>query len=110
MILGAGLDTFAFRSGLAARVRVFEVDHPATQDWKRGRVAGSAEGAERPESTGGRRVTFVPVDFGRDSLRGHGFGLVRDVRQRDMVPAAAWERSDSLRPADLSRIAHARSV
>jgi len=25
----------------------------------------------------------------------------------DMVPAAAWDRSDSLRPADLSRIAHA---
>ncbi len=191
VVLGAGLDTFAFRSGLAARVQVFEVDHPATQDWKRGL---------RPEIPG---VTFVPVDFGRDSLRErlidagfdfgrpafaswlgvtmylereaiartlavagtfaagseivvdymlpaglrdaagedyaqqvgqvaaergepwrsllgpgemaallrlHGFGRVRDVRQHDMIPAAAWERTDALRPADLSRIAHARSV
>ena len=40
-------------------------------------------------------------------LRRHGFGPVRDVRQHDMIPAAAWDRTDSLRPADLSRIAHA---
>jgi len=38
VILGAGLDTFAYRSELAARVRVFEVDHPSTQDWKRARL------------------------------------------------------------------------
>jgi hypothetical protein len=36
----------------------------------------------------------------------HGFGPARHVRQRDMIPAAAWDRADSLRPADLSRIAH----
>jgi O-methyltransferase involved in polyketide biosynthesis len=41
-------------------------------------------------------------------LRRHGFGQIRDVRQRDMIPAAAWDRTDSLRPADLSRIAHGR--
>ena len=50
--------------------------------------------------------------FGPDEaaalLRRHGFRPVRDVRQRDMIPAAAWERTDSLRPADLSRIAHAQ--
>src|SRR5712691_1421463 len=57
VLLGAGLDYFASRSPLAARVRVFEIDHPATQEWKRSAraAAGSA--------------TFVPVDFGRDSLR-----------------------------------------
>jgi methyltransferase (TIGR00027 family) len=191
VLLGAGLDTFAARSPLAGQVRVFEVDHPATQEWKRraGRDAG------------GKGATFVPADFGRDSLRGeleragfdfavpafvgwlgvtmylergaieqtlavvggfapgseivvdymlpaglrdaagdlyaeqigqapaergepwrsllapddmtallrgHGFGAVRHVRQRDMVPAAAWDRADALRPAELSRIAHAR--
>ncbi len=188
VLLGAGLDSFASRSPLAARVRVFEIDHPATQEWKR-RVRQVPDG-----------VTFVPVDFGRDSLRDrlgqagfdfarpafaswlgvtmylergaieetlsvlggfapgseivvdymlpaglrdeagdfyaeqigpasaergepwlsllapddvaallarHGFGPVRHVRQRDMIPAAAWDRTDSLRPADLSRIAHA---
>ena len=36
VILGVGLDSFAQRSALARRVRVFEVDHPATQEWKRG--------------------------------------------------------------------------
>jgi methyltransferase (TIGR00027 family) len=39
VILGAGLDTFAFRRpDLMARLRVFEVDHPATQNYKRARL------------------------------------------------------------------------
>ena len=41
-------------------------------------------------------------------LRRHGFGPVRDVRECDMIPSPRWERTDSLRPADLSRIAHAQ--
>ena len=40
-------------------------------------------------------------------LRGSGWRGVRDISQRDMIPAAAWDRSDSLRPVELSRIAHA---
>ena len=189
VVLGAGLDSFAYRSPLAGRVRVFEIDHPATQDYKR-RIRPAPDG-----------LTFVPVDFTADSLRDgldragfdvaepafvgwlggtmyldssaiertmsvlggfapgtevvidymlpagwrdaagdtyadligqasaewgepwlslftpdtmaallarHGFGAIRDVRQRDMIPAAAWERSDPLCPAELSRIAHAR--
>jgi methyltransferase (TIGR00027 family) len=194
VLLGAGLDSFAYRSPLAGRVRVFEVDHPATQEYKRRvrEVAGLAGAA------GGMR--FVAADFGRDSLgealrragfdarqpalvswlgvtmyldesaieatvavlggfapgtevvvdymlpaglrdaagrmyadlvgqaaaewgepwrsvfapramaallARHGFGPTRDVGQRDMIPAAAWDRSDALRPAELSRIAHA---
>ncbi len=188
VVLGAGLDSFGYRSPLADRVRVFEVDHPATQQYKR-RI--------RPAPAS---VTFVPVEFGRDCLgaglaragfdrtapafaswlgvtmyldgaaieqtvaalggfapgseivvdymlpaslrdaagqlyadlvgqalaergepwislftpaamaallRSQGFGTVRDVAQRDMIPAAAWDRPDSLRPAELSRIAHA---
>jgi methyltransferase (TIGR00027 family) len=191
VLLGAGLDSFAYRSPLAGRVRVFEIDHPATQEHKRrARSVGAA-----PDG-----VTFVPVDFTRDSLadalgragfdaarpafvswlgvtmylessaieatvsvlggfapgseivvdymlpaglrdaagqayadlvgqvaaeRGepwlsafapeamaallarHGFGPARDVGQRDMIPAAAWDRSDALHPAELSHIAHA---
>ena len=222
VMLGAGLDSFAYRSPLAGRVLVFEVDHPATQDYKRGvagaaggvaevarGVAGVARGAEVAGGVAGVAgavwaasdgVMFVPVDFTRDSLadglgragfdfaqpafvswlgvtmyldagaieatvlvlggfapgseivldymlpaglrdaagqayadlvgqvaaeRGepwrsvfapeamaallarHGFGQVRDVGQRDMIPAAAWDRSDALRPVELSRIAHA---
>ena len=191
VILGAGLDTFAYRSPLARRVRVFEVDHPATQEWKR-RVG---PGPQVPGS-----VAFVPVDLAVESLgdglrrvgfdfgapafvswlgvtmyldrsaiertgsviggfaggselvvdymlpaglrddagdgyaeqvgqaaaergepwlslfgpegmaallAGCGFGPARDVSQREMIPAGLWDRSDSLRPAELSHIAHA---
>jgi O-methyltransferase involved in polyketide biosynthesis len=213
VLLGAGLDSFAYRSPLAGRVRVFEVDHPATQEWKRRVAAGSVAGAAGSVAgaagsvagaagsvAGAAGVTYVPVDFTRDSLaeglsragfdaarpafvswlgvtmyldaraieatvsvlggfapgteivldymlpaglrdaagqvyadlvgqvaaeRGepwrsvyapeavaalltrHGFGPARDVGQRDMIPAAAWDRSDVLRPAELCRIAHA---
>src|SRR5271167_4527623 len=33
VILGAGLDTYAYRSPLGGALRIFEVDHPATQAW-----------------------------------------------------------------------------
>ena len=60
LVLGAGLDTFAYRNP-HARVRVFEVDHPATQAWKRERL--EAAGIAIPDN-----VTLVPVDFERQSL------------------------------------------
>ena len=41
VILGAGLDSFAYRSPLAGRLRVFEVDHPAGQRWKRDLLAAA---------------------------------------------------------------------
>ncbi|MFI6368146.1 class I SAM-dependent methyltransferase [Nocardia sp. NPDC050630] len=59
-ILGAGLDTFAYRNP-HPNLRVFEVDHPATQAWKRQRLAAS--GIDQPE-----RLTFVPVDFETGTL------------------------------------------
>ncbi len=60
VLLGAGLDTFGYRNPHAT-VRVFEVDHPATQHVKRERLA--AAGIAVPAS-----LTFVPCDFGRDTL------------------------------------------
>ena len=191
VILGAGLDSFAYRTEPAARV--FEVDHPATQRWKRA-CLGSA-GITVPDT-----VSFVAVDFERDSLsgrlaqagfdpsrpalvswlgvtmyltgaaisqtlaeisgfapgtqlitdymlpaawrddtgsayadlvapvaaehgepwltflapddmsallEGHGFGAVEHVRQRDSIPAALWDRTDSLHPAGLTVLARA---
>ena len=62
LVLGAGLDTFACRNPYA-EVRVFEVDHPATQAWKRKMLVGA--GIVAPES-----ARFVAVDFEKDSLRG----------------------------------------
>lgn len=62
VILGAGYDTFALRhKELADQVRVFEVDHPATQDVKRQRIL-EANGEVPPN------LTFVPVDFESDRL------------------------------------------
>ena len=67
VLLGAGLDSFAYRSPLAGRVRVFEVDHPATQAYKR-RVRGVAGGRGLDAGWTMGDVRFVAVDFGRDSL------------------------------------------
>ena len=39
VVLGAGLDTYAYRGTLRDRPRMFEVDHPVTQGWKRERLA-----------------------------------------------------------------------
>lgn len=62
VVLGAGLDTFAYRNRYPATLlRVFEVDHPATQAWKRRQLAGAH--LALPES-----LTFVPVDFERETL------------------------------------------
>ena len=55
VVLGAGLDTFAYRNPHPG-LRVFEVDHPATQEWKRWRLA--AADIAIPSS-----VTFAPADF-----------------------------------------------
>ena len=61
VVLGAGLDTYAYRGSARERVHVFEVDHPATQAWKRERLA--AVGIPVPRS-----LTFAPVDFEREAL------------------------------------------
>jgi methyltransferase (TIGR00027 family) len=62
VILGAGLDTFSLRNPHAGGgVRVFEVDYPATQAWKRDRLKSA--GLAVPAS-----LTFAPVDFERQSL------------------------------------------
>jgi methyltransferase (TIGR00027 family) len=61
LVLGAGLDTFAYRNPYAD-LRVFEVDHPATQAWKREMLI--AANIDVPKT-----VRFVAVDFERQSLR-----------------------------------------
>ncbi len=60
VLLGAGLDSRALRLPQAARGRVFEVDHPATQAAKRAALARG--GAATPH------VVFVALDFNRDAL------------------------------------------
>ena len=60
VILGAGYDGRAWRLGELEGVKVFEVDHPATQAEKRARVT------ELPPAKG--IVTFVSIDFEREPL------------------------------------------
>jgi methyltransferase (TIGR00027 family) len=63
VILGAGLDSFAWRRPDALSIlRVFEVDHPATQAWKQERAALLA----LPTSDG---HVFAPIDFERQTLQ-----------------------------------------
>ena len=54
VVLGAGLDTYAYRGPFRDRLRIFEVDHPATQIWKRQQL--DAASISRPES-----LTFAPI-------------------------------------------------
>jgi len=62
VLLGAGLDTFAYREGeLFAGVTVFEIDHPATQAWKRARLAEA--GIAIPSN-----VTYGPINFETETL------------------------------------------
>ncbi|MGI4854104.1 MAG: class I SAM-dependent methyltransferase [Janthinobacterium lividum] len=61
VLLGAGLDTFAYRNPYTG-VHVFEVDHPDTQAWKLSLLG--AAGLAIPAS-----ATHVPVDFQQQSLR-----------------------------------------
>jgi methyltransferase (TIGR00027 family) len=57
VLLGAGLDTFAQRrTDVAARLRVFEIDRPGPQQWKRRRLVELGFGV--PDW-----LRLVPVDF-----------------------------------------------
>lgn len=60
VILGAGMDTFAYRNPYPG-LRVFEVDHPDTQSWKRKRLAEA--GIHVPGT-----VVYCPIDFEEQTL------------------------------------------
>lgn len=61
VILGAGMDTFAWRNR-DPKIRVFEVDHPDTQREKRERISTLCW-------TTATKVVFTGVDFTRDALQ-----------------------------------------
>jgi methyltransferase (TIGR00027 family) len=79
LILGAGLDTFSYRNPFP-NLRVFEVDHPATQTWKRSLLTAS----EIPIPAS---VTHVSVDFEQQSLRQE---LLRAGFNPALPTATAW--------------------
>jgi methyltransferase (TIGR00027 family) len=81
VLLGAGLDTFAYRNPFRSqRLRVFEVDHPATQAWKRERLEEASIALPND-------VTFAPVDFERESLAD---GLLRAGFDKQSASFFSW--------------------
>ena len=60
VVLGAGLDTYAYRAPREG-LRIFEVDHPDTQAWKRACLEAASIAV--PDN-----LTFAPVNFERDTL------------------------------------------
>jgi methyltransferase (TIGR00027 family) len=80
VILGAGLDTYAYRCPRRNRLRVFEVDHPATQMWKRQLLQAAA--IPMPDT-----LTLAAIDFERESLAD---GLARAGFDRDAATFFVW--------------------
>jgi methyltransferase (TIGR00027 family) len=81
LILGAGLDTSAYRGVAAtADIRVFEVDHPATQGWKLERLTAAG-------ITVTANVRHVPVDFEVQNLATE---LNEAGFQRDCKTFVSW--------------------
>lgn len=81
VMLGAGLDTFAYRQPEWARsLRILEVDHPGSQQAKRDRL--SRVGVPLPKN-----LEFAPVDFEHESL---AEGLARSGFRVDEPGFFSW--------------------
>ena len=62
VILGAGLDARALRIPSVRNIKVFEIDHPATQTFKQKKLKKLVTEMEM------NHITFVPVDFNRETI------------------------------------------
>ncbi len=94
VLLGAGLDSRPYR--LADRLgglRVFEVDHPASQATKRSRL-------RRLSVEQSRNVSFVPLDFTRDDLPGE---LARAGHDERAATLFIWSGVSPYLPEDAVR-------
>ena len=81
VVLGAGLDTFAYRNPhRAAGLRIFEVDHPSTQQWKRHCLHDA--GIPLPQD-----LVFAPIDFERGSV---AQGLAEAGFRSDLPACFSW--------------------
>lgn len=81
VILGAGLDAAAYgQQDYLARLDMFEVDYPATQDWKRTRLQEA--GFTIPDN-----LSFVPFDFEHQTL---GEALDAGGVDKDAVTLFSW--------------------
>jgi len=100
VVLGAGLDTFAYRNPCSeSALRVFEVDFPATQEWKRRQLHEAAIAI--PSS-----VTYAPVDFEHQTLA-EGLRLAQFLVEPSLHPVA--RRLDSWHAPGVHRVTRRRS-
>lgn len=62
VLVGAGLDSFAWRrQDLAKRLKIYELDHPGSQDSKRNRLA-------QLNISLPKNLEFIPIDFENESI------------------------------------------
>ena len=78
VILGAGLDARAWRLAALKNATVFEVDHPATQQYKQSRIEGRTPPAD---------VRYVAVDFEKERFSD---GLTRAGFRSDELSVWIW--------------------
>lgn len=98
VLLGAGLDTFAWRHPLAAEFIIWEVDHPDTQSWKRAALRRS--GLPTPPN-----VRFIAADLSKTAV--HDLGLPEQATWNWMGVTMYLERSAT--EATLQAIASGRA-
>jgi methyltransferase (TIGR00027 family) len=79
VILGAGLDSWALRHK-TPRVSVFELDHPATQQWKEARIRARLGMVPT-------HLTFIPIDFEREAIAD---ALCSQQYDRDSRTFVSW--------------------
>jgi methyltransferase (TIGR00027 family) len=77
VVLGAGLDSYAWRH--SEKRTVIEIDHPATQQWKRDRLAALA--LEDPAG-----LVWAPCDFERESVA----EVLERVELGSQPPFVSW--------------------
>ena len=101
VLLGAGLDSRPYRlADRLERLRVFEVDHPASQTTKRARLRRLL--GDEP-----RGVRFVPVDFTRDELATEMARAGHDERAATLF---IWSGVSAYLPEEAVGAAQHRSV
>jgi methyltransferase (TIGR00027 family) len=108
VVLGAGLDTFAYRLEPLEGLRVFELDHPATQAEKRRRLAAAGI-AEPPH------VAYAAHDFDHGGFTAALAAAGHDARARTFVlwlgvTAYLTEAAIEATLAELARLAGGAEV
>ena len=130
VILGAGLDTFPYRNPYpASQLRVYEVDHPATQSWKRRQLhqaeivfdysvspsqlpesqrSAHESAAKRVAALGEPWITYLDPSTFAVELREMGFGMLETIDPEEANRRYFKDRLDGLQIGGSARLLKAR--